>query len=110
MTRIGGRAPVLSCPAVIERQTYRLRAPASGREAIAEADPDGVYVDHLTGEELRVVGRTLPLAPSDSALLRTPENLRICHRCGQLIGKDVNGCVANCPFADIRQPPLDEKR
>jgi hypothetical protein len=33
-----------------ERQTYRLRAPASGREALVEADADGVYVDRETGE------------------------------------------------------------
>ncbi len=33
--------------------------------------------------------RTLPLAPSESALLRTPENLRLCPRCDQLIGLDV---------------------
>ncbi|MGZ5332202.1 MAG: hypothetical protein ACXWFH_13035, partial [Solirubrobacterales bacterium] len=59
-------------------QTYRLRAPASGREAISTASEDGVYVDRETGEEMRVVARTLPLAPSESALLRTPENLREC--------------------------------
>ena len=58
------------------RQTYRLRARASGREALAAAEPGGVYVDRETGEEMEPVTRTLPLAPSDSALLRTPENLR----------------------------------
>ena len=55
-----------------------MRAPASGREAIVDAEPDGVYVDRETGEELEPVTRTLPLAPSSSALLRTPENLRAC--------------------------------
>jgi hypothetical protein len=84
------------------RQTYRLRAPASGREALAEASADGVYVDRETGEELEVVGRTLPLAPSESALLRTPENLRACPRCDQLIGLD----VSDCPYCGLRQPPL----
>ena len=71
---------------------YRLRAPASGREALAPAAGDGVYVDRESGEEMRIVSRTLPLAPSDSALVRTPENLRACRRCDQLIGLDVSDC------------------
>jgi hypothetical protein len=82
------------------KQRYRLRAPASGREAIAQVeDGDGVYVDRESGEEMRVVSRTLPLAPSDSALLRTPENLRACRRCDQLIGLD----VSDCPHCGLRQ-------
>jgi hypothetical protein len=81
------------------RQTYRLRAPASGREAFAEASPDGVYVDRETGEQMEVVARTLPLAPSESALLRSPENLRACRRCDQLIGLD----VSDCPYCGLRQ-------
>lgn len=85
-----------------DRQTYRLRAPASGREAIAVAEGDGVYVDSVSGEEMEPVTRTLPLAPSDSALLRTPENLRLCSRCEQLIGVD----VADCPYCGKRQEPL----
>jgi hypothetical protein len=85
------------------RQTYRLRARASGREAFATATEDGVYVDHETGEEMEPVTRTLPLAPSASALLRTPENLRICRRCDQLIGLD----VSDCPYCGLRQPPVD---
>ena len=52
---------------------------------------------------MRPVTRTLPLAPSDSALLRTPENLRICRRCDQLIGLD----VSDCPYCGLRQPALD---
>jgi hypothetical protein len=87
-----------------ERQTYRLRAPASGREAIAEANrPDGVYVDRESGEEMEIVAATLPLAPSESALVRTPENLRACRRCDQLIGLD----VSDCPYCGLRQPALD---
>jgi hypothetical protein len=58
-------------PVQNREQTYRLRAPASGREALAKARPDGIYVDRETGEEMRVVAATLPLAPSESALLRT---------------------------------------
>jgi hypothetical protein len=85
-------------------QRVRLRAPASGREAIAEVeDADRVYVDRESGEEMRVVSRTLPLAPSDSALLRTPGNLRACRRCDQLIGLD----VSDCPYCGLRQPALD---
>jgi hypothetical protein len=82
-----------------QRQIYRLRAPASGREALVEADPDGVYVDRETGEELRPVTRALPLAPSPSALLHSPENLRECRRCQQLIGID----VSDCPHCGLRQ-------
>lgn len=85
------------------RQKYRLRAPASGREAVAEATADGVYIDRESGEEMRVTTRTLPLAPSDSALLRTPENLRACRRCDQLIGLD----VSDCPYCGLRQAALD---
>jgi hypothetical protein len=84
-------------------QTYRLRAPASGREALAHAKGDGVYVDRESGEEMEIVSSTLPLAPSDSALVRTPENLRACRRCDQLIGLD----VSDCPYCGLRQPALD---
>lgn len=87
-----------------ERQTYRLRAPGSGREAIAPIDdPSAVLVDRETGEEMRPVTRTLPLAPSASSLLRVPENLRECRRCDQLIGLD----VSDCPYCGLRQPALD---
>ncbi len=86
-----------------QRQRCRLRAPASGREAISEVSGDGVYVDRESGEEMEVVSRTLPLAPSESALVRTPENLRACRRCDQLIGLD----VSDCPYCGLRQPALD---
>lgn len=85
------------------QQTYRLRAPASGRESLSVATEGNVYVDRETGEELVPVARTLPLAPSDSALLRTPDNLRICRRCDQLIGLD----VSDCPYCGLRQAALD---
>ena len=55
------------------------------------------------GEEMQPVTRTLPLAPSESALLRSPENLRICRRCEQLIGLD----VSDCPYCGLRQSALD---
>ncbi len=81
------------------RQTFRFRAPASGREALVEPSGDGVYVDGETGEEMSPVTMTLPLAPSSSALLRSPENLRQCRRCEQLIGLD----VSDCPYCGLRQ-------
>jgi hypothetical protein len=84
---------------VAQRQTYRFRAPASGREALVEAEPGGVYVDRETGEEMQPVTRTLPLASSASGLLRSPENLRQCRRCEQLIGLD----VSDCPYCGLRQ-------
>ena len=86
-----------------DRQTYRLRAPGSGRESLARVEGDGVYVDRESGEELRPVTRILPLAPSDSSLLRVPENLRECRRCDQLIGLD----ISDCPYCGLRQPALD---
>jgi hypothetical protein len=85
-----------------EKQLYRMRAGASGREAIAHAEPDSVYVDRETGEEMRPVSMVLPLAPSASALPRTPDNLRACRRCDQLIGLD----VSDCPYCGLRQSAL----
>jgi len=84
---------------VNSKQLYRMRAPASGREALAETEPGSVYVDRETGEEMAPVARVLPLAPSASSLPRTPENLRGCRRCDQLIGLD----VSDCPYCGLRQ-------
>ena len=86
-----------------DRQTYRLRAP-SGRESIAVVDPDGVYVDSVSGEEMEPITRTLPLAQTGSTLLRAPENLRLCSRCEQMIGLD----QADCPYCGKRQDPLGQ--
>lgn len=102
-TVLGIEVVVIVPPVQNPEQTYRLRAPASGREAIARARRDGVYVDRETGEEMEVVAATLPLAPSESALVRAPENLRACRRCDQLIGLD----VSDCPHCGLRQPALD---
>jgi len=86
-----------------DEQIWRLRAPASGRETLAPIhDGTGVYLDSESGEEMEPVTRVLPLAGGDSALLRSPENLRECPRCDQLIGVD----IANCPYCGLRQPPL----
>ena len=38
------------------KQLYRMRAPASGREALAHAEPGQVYVDRETGEEMDAGG------------------------------------------------------
>ena len=88
---------------VNERQVYRLRASASGREAHTRAEPGQIYTDRVTGEELLPVARALPLAPSASSLVRVPENLRECRRCRQLIGLD----ITDCPYCRLRQPPPD---
>ena len=82
---------------------YRMRAPSTGREVIIEAEPGEIYVDRETGEEMKVATATLPLAPSESALVRAPENLRACRRCNQLIGLD----VSDCPYCGLRQPALN---
>lgn len=85
------------------KQLYRMRSPASGREAFAYAEPSAVYLDRETGEEMEPVAMVLPLAPSASALPRAPENLRACRRCDQLIGLD----VSDCPYCGLRQEALD---
>jgi hypothetical protein len=84
------------------KQIYRMRSRASGREALAEAEPGSVYVDRETGEEMYPVAKVLPLAPSASSLPRSPENLRACRRCDQLIGLD----VSDCPYCGLRQEAL----
>jgi hypothetical protein len=84
------------------KQLYRMRAPASGREAVAHAERGSVYVDRESGEEMEPVAMVLPLAPSASALPRTAENLRACRRCDQLIGLD----VSDCPYCGLRQEAL----
>ncbi|HEY6730507.1 MAG TPA: hypothetical protein VI039_05730 [Solirubrobacterales bacterium] len=85
-----------------EKQLFRMRSRASGREALAEAKPGSVYVDRETGEEMHPVGMVLPLAPSASSLPRSPENLRACRRCDQLIGLDVSDCL----YCGLRQEAL----
>jgi hypothetical protein len=84
------------------RQKYRMRTPSTGREVIVEADPDGVYLDIQTGEELEVVAELLPLAPTASELPWSVENLRFCTWCDQLVQKDLN----DCPYCGRRMDPL----
>jgi hypothetical protein len=83
-------------------QLYRLRTPSTGREIIIPAEPDRVYRDRDTGEELEVVGRVLPLAPTRSRLPWAVENLRFCSWCDQLAPKDLN----DCPHCGRRMAPL----
>jgi hypothetical protein len=85
-------------------QRYRMRTPSTGREIIIEADPDEIYVDRETGEELEVVGMVVPLAPSPSRLPWAVENLRFCNWCDQLAQKDLN----DCPTCGRRMAPLSD--
>jgi hypothetical protein len=93
---------LLVFPAMNSRQLYRMRSRASGREAIAPAEPGQTHVDRETGEEMEPVAMVLPLAPSASSLPREPANLRACRRCDQLIGLD----VSDCPYCGLRQSAL----
>ncbi|HEU0024628.1 MAG TPA: hypothetical protein VFQ12_08355 [Thermoleophilaceae bacterium] len=85
------------------RQKYRLRA-RSDREVIREVEPGVRYMDAESGEELRVVGALLPLAPSPSDLPYAVENLRLCG-CSleQLAPKDLN----DCPHCGRRLPAVE---
>lgn len=73
-------------------QRYLLRAPRSGRQVVVDLEPDTAYVDGETGETYEVVAELTPLAPDPSRLARTPENLRECAHCGELVGRDLNDC------------------
>jgi hypothetical protein len=84
------------------RQRYRLRNHSTGREIVLEAEPEEVYLDRDTGEELEVVGKVLPLAPSDSRLPWAVEHLRFCPWCRQMAQKDLN----DCPTCGRRMGPL----
>ena len=84
------------------RQKYRLRTPSTGRELIVEAEPGEDYIDRGTGEHMEVVGKLLPLAPSQSELPWAVENLRFCNWCDQLTQKDLN----DCPHCGRRMSPL----
>ena len=88
-------------------ERYRLRAPASGREAVISLDgtqPDDEvgYYDHVTGERMEIVSKLVPIASSPSNLPRAPENLRICPHCGELVGRD----LSDCPYCLRRMPAL----
>jgi hypothetical protein len=90
-------------PSVSTGQRYRLRSPASGREIVIDAEPGEVYRDRETGEQLEVVGKVLPAAPSQSRLPWTVENLRFCPWCLQLAQRDLN----DCPTCGRRMGPYE---
>ncbi len=84
-------------------QRYRLRNPSAGRDILIEGpQPDQIYRDRETGEQLEVVGKLLPLAPSQSKLPWAVESLRFCPWCDQLAQKDLN----DCPTCGRRMGPL----
>jgi hypothetical protein len=82
-----------------------MRTPSTGREVIVEAEPDEIYVDRETGEELEPVAIVLPLPPTRSRLPWAVENLRFCNWCDQLAEKDLN----DCPTCGRRMDPLVEQ-
>ncbi|HMU26119.1 MAG TPA: hypothetical protein PKA56_11225 [Solirubrobacterales bacterium] len=82
----------MSTESVSNEQIYRLRAAASGREAIAPVKDGVVYRDAETGEELEPVAAVLPNTGEGSSLPRTPVNLRVCRRCEQLTPRDLDTC------------------
>ena len=86
------------------RQRYRLRNAATGREIFDEAQPEEVYRDRDSGETLEVVGKVLPLAPSESRLPWAVENLRFCPWCSQMAQRDLN----DCPTCGRRMGPPAE--
>jgi hypothetical protein len=89
-------------------QRYRLRAPASGREVVLALDDpprDGdshAYYDRVTGERLEVVSKLVPLASSPSNLPRSPETVRICPHCEELVELD----LSDCPYCARRMPAV----
>lgn len=91
-------------------ERYRLRAPASGREAVVSIDEDGAnpdevgYYDQVTGERMEIVAKLVPLGNSPSNLPRSPENLRICPHCEELVGRD----LSDCPYCRRRLPAIGE--
>ena len=76
--------------------------PRRGARSSSRPSPGKVYRDRDTGEELEVIGKVLPLAPSVSKLPWAVENLRICNWCDQLSQKDLN----DCPHCGRRMAPL----
>lgn len=73
---------------------------------LALEDPSGAderaYYDRVTGERLEVVGKLVPLSSSPSNLPRTPQTLRICPFCEELVGLD----LSDCPYCGRRMPAI----
>jgi hypothetical protein len=93
-----------------EPQRYRLRAPASGREVVIAIEDDGdrdrAYYDRVTGERLEVVSKLVPLSSSPSNLPRSPETVRICPHCEELVELD----LSDCPYCGRRMPAFGDSR
>ena len=49
---------------------------------------------------MEIVGKLVPTANSPSNLPRSPENLRICPHCEELVGRD----LSDCPYCGRRMP------
>lgn len=94
--------PLVASARMRLHQKYRMRAPSTGREVIIQAEPEQIYLDRETGEELEAVAQLLPLAPTPSELPWKIENLRFCNWCDQLAQKDLN----DCPVCGRRMEPL----
>jgi hypothetical protein len=73
-------------------QLYRLRTPSTGREVLLPAERGQTYRDGDTDEPMEIVGKVLPVAPSESRLPWAVENLRFCNWCDQHAQKDLNDC------------------
>ena len=84
------------------QERYRMRNPSTGRELVIEAEPDKVYLDRETEQQLEIIGKVLPLAPSLSRLPFAVENLRFCPWCDELAQRDLN----DCPTCGRRMDPL----
>ena len=80
-----------------------LGAPASGKGTQGRLLAEALGVPHVStggflrksideGDTLEVVGKVLPLAPSQSSLPWAVETLRFCNWCDQPAQKDLNDC------------------
>jgi hypothetical protein len=65
---------------------------------------DRAYYDRVTGERLEVVAKLVPLSSSPSNLPRSPETVRICPHCGELVEVD----LSDCPYCQRRMAPVND--
>ena len=76
-----------------------------GDTSVKDEEGDVGYYDKVTGERMEVVALLVPTASSPSNLPRSPENLRICPHCEELVGMD----LSDCPYDGRRLPPLPHR-
>lgn len=62
------------------------------------------YYDRVTGERMDVVSKIVPLSSSPSNLPRTPDTVRICPHCEELVEID----LSDCSFCKRRLPALGD--